>query len=65
MLTEALDDNDPSQRALGIKAGLEWRRAADCRLFYVDRGWSDGMWKAWDLYQEEGLSTEIRRISRT
>jgi hypothetical protein len=38
-----LEDNDPPQRALGIKAGLAWRRVAELSIFYTDRGWSSGM----------------------
>lgn len=43
MLTAALDDGDPSQRELGIKAGSVWREAADSTVIYVDHGLSSGM----------------------
>jgi hypothetical protein len=60
MLTTALDDNDPEQRAAGIAAGLEWRKRADLRVFYVDYGHSNGMLAAQDLYDREGLPYETR-----
>ena len=62
MLTTALDDRDPAQRAIGIETGLAWRRRADERLFYVDLGWSTGMKAAKDLYKSEGLSYKVRQI---
>lgn len=39
-----LDDKVPHERALGIKAGFEWREAAGLTIVYVDRGISRGMW---------------------
>lgn len=53
MLTDALDDTDPVERAIGIKAGLSWRNAhmpirdgdgtvigytKVCHIFYVQVG---------------------------
>lgn len=43
-----LDDNVPDERALGILAGLEWYRAADLIVFYMDRGMSNGMNAAYE-----------------
>ena len=60
MLTDALDDRDPKDRALAIEAGLHWRRKADHRAFYVDYGWSQGMRDAQALYRQEGLAFSIR-----
>jgi len=72
MLTDALDDNDSFERAIGIAAGLEWRRAryvdgaGDLHpvlpVFYVDLGWSDGMWYAQARYDEEQIHYEIRTL---
>jgi hypothetical protein len=42
MLTEALDDNDPEQRKLGMEAGFAWSDGST-HVFYVDLGWSGGM----------------------
>lgn len=62
MLTDALDDNDPEERKLGIDCGLAWRRRADLRVFYIDRGWSRGMLAARKLYDDDGLTYEIREL---
>ncbi len=62
MLTIALDDGDPAERKLGIELGLAWRRRADMRIFYTDRGWSPGMKAARELYVAEGLTYELRRL---
>lgn len=43
MLTQALDDNDPADRQLGIVAGYEWWRVAEAIYFFTDLGWSKGM----------------------
>jgi len=64
MLTTALNDLIPEQRALGIQAGLAWRRRADSRIFYVDLGWSGGMLAACNLYIAEGLSYQIRNLDQ-
>lgn len=62
MLTTALDDGDPEERALGIQLGLAFRRAVDMRIFYVDLGWSTGMRAARSTYVDEYLPYEIRRL---
>lgn len=38
-----LDDMQPEERALGIRAGFAWREVAFGSIFYVDIGWSNGM----------------------
>ena len=64
MLTDALDDGDPEQRELGIKAGLDMRKhlIEGCRaivVFYTDLGWSPGMLRArFNGYYERQLSDE-------
>lgn len=62
MLTTCLDDNNQSERDLGIKAGLAWREIAEMRIFFVDHGWSKGMLLAKELYDKEDLPYEIRYI---
>ena len=62
MLTTALDDSIPEDRELGIALGLAWRRKADMRIFYIDRGWSGGMKAARELYERERLPYEIRKL---
>lgn len=38
-----LDDGDPNERDLGIRAGFAWRDVADVTVVYIDRGISKGM----------------------
>ena len=57
-----LDDLIPEERKLGIEAGLAWRRVAELRVFYGDRGWSTGMIAARDLYRTEKLPYEVRSL---
>lgn len=40
-----LDDTISEERALGIRAGLEWGKAAEKTVVYVDHGVSEGMWE--------------------
>ncbi len=62
LLTQVLDDTDPIQRDLGIRAGFAWREGAT-RVFYVDFGWSTGMLKAVDDLHQAGIDdVEIRRL---
>lgn len=46
-----LDDTDPAQRYLGMKAGFAWMRFADLVAIYIDLGKSHGMkeGEAWAL----------------
>jgi hypothetical protein len=41
-----LDDKVEYERELGIQAGLAWMSVADYSVFYTDRGWSKGMYRA-------------------
>ncbi len=43
LYTQALDDSDPAQRELGIKAGFVFRWGCDATVFYMDHGMSSGM----------------------
>lgn len=43
LFPQFLDDNDPTERALGIEAGLAWYRVADKCVVYADMGYSKGM----------------------
>lgn len=61
---QALDDNDPGQRQLGIGAGFEWWEAADAVVFYVDLGMSPGMRAAFERAIELRLPVEIRRLTK-
>lgn len=57
-----LDDALVHERVLGIAAGLAWRAVAQEAIFYVDRGWSNGMLGAKELYEREGFPFSIRSI---
>jgi hypothetical protein len=61
MLTDALDDTNPVERAIGIKAGLAWRTVAQI-VVYVDLGWSKGMLLAKELHDREGTIYEERKL---
>lgn len=43
LYTQVLNDLHPSERALGIHAGLAWGVAAEKTVVYVDYGYSNGM----------------------
>jgi hypothetical protein len=78
MLTDALDDNNPEERALGIEAGLAWRQVfrvimhpmgqesaeSISHAFYVDFGHTYGMLLAKKRYDEEGIKYEERTLPR-
>lgn len=57
-----LDDAIPAERALGIAAGLEWRKVSDVSVFYVDLGWSPGMTFALRSAKREKRPVEVRTI---
>jgi len=57
-----LNDDIPSEREWGIRAGLAWRRVADRAVFYLDRGWSNGMRAARDVYLAEQRPVEMRYL---
>lgn len=54
LYTQVLDDEEPEQRALGIQAGLAWRRVAPLSVFCVRYGWSRGMLAALESAKLEG-----------
>lgn len=55
-----LDDGNFNERALGIRAGLEWARKAHCTVVYVDLGFSNGMRQGIDHAREMGRTIEQR-----
>ena len=80
MLTDALDDDDPRERELGIHAGLAWRHArvpirdSDGavighapvqHVFYIDLGWSRGMLLAKSTYDNDKITYEERKLPWT
>lgn len=62
LYTQFLDDEVPEERALGIKAGLAWRRVADYSVIYTDYGISDGMQGGIDVVKQSGLEVVYRKI---
>lgn len=78
MLTRALDDKNPVERHVGIKAGLAWRHAhtpildsdghtvlgyEEVRhIFYIDLGKSEGMLLMKKLLDDEGTTYEERKL---
>ena len=59
-----LDDNKPSERDLGIEAGLEWGRQAVETLVYCDHGISIGMAHGIARAVEEGRPVVLRALDR-
>jgi hypothetical protein len=57
-----LDDNIPSERKLGIDAGLIWKEVADAHVFYIDLGISKGMQYAIESLSNKNVKVEFRKI---
>jgi hypothetical protein len=57
-----LDDEIPEERALGINAGLAWKRVAEKHVFYIDYGYSRGMEYARAFACENNIPMEERKI---
>lgn len=59
-----LDDIDPHERRLGIRAGHAWMRAADAVVVYVDRGITNGMLDGIAVAKELGVPVEYRKMGK-
>lgn len=57
-----LNDNIPTERELGINAGLMWLDCADLHVFYIDYGYSDGMKYAIEYARNKNIPVEIRLL---
>ena len=57
-----LDDEIPSERRLGIAAGLAWGAHAEQVVFYMDMGCSPGMQAAREHWRSVGMPVVERRI---
>lgn len=57
-----LDDTVPSERALGIEAGLAWGAVAELTVIYEDHGISEGMKLGIARAIAEGRPVEYRRL---
>lgn len=58
-----LDDNDPTQRAMGIEAGLVWGECAEATIVYTDLGVSRGMHQGVTRAESSGRPVEYRSLS--
>jgi len=57
-----LNDESPTERAIGILLGLEWLSCADAQVFYVDYGMSKGMKEAEAMGEKNGIERVYRKI---
>lgn len=62
LYTQCLDDTKPLERALGIKAGLDWGMVADLTVVYVDRGISGGMVQGIERAIAENRPVQFRSL---
>lgn len=60
-----LEDDIEKERQLGIKAGLDWYRAADLIVLYIDRGVSKGMKFAIKRAAIYDLEIDFRRLEES
>lgn len=61
---EVVDDNDPSERRCGIRAGLAWAAVADYMVVYTDYGISKGMKSAIRFARRISLPVVYRSIGK-
>lgn len=57
-----LDDLVPDERALGIRAGLEWGAVAERTVVYTDLGISRGMQVGIERARAMGRPVDMRRL---
>jgi len=57
-----LRDEIKAERNLGIKAGLAWLEDAELHVFYIDRGFSEGMRFAYTCSRFLSVKREYRRL---
>lgn len=62
LYTQVLDDNDPSERAAGIEAGLTWGAYANTVAVYEDIGISPGMRIGIEAAEKRGASVFFRKL---
>lgn len=62
LYTQALDDQDPLERKIGIEAGLAWGPQADATVVYAGRGISRGMSLGIERALGEGRAVEYRDL---
>lgn len=57
-----LNDRDPTERKLGIEAGIAWKNAADKTVVYTDLGVTTGMAYGIDRAETKGQMVEYRQL---
>lgn len=57
-----LNDDNPDERALGIRAGFQWGETADLIAVYTDMGISKGMQQGITHYTDYGIPVHYRRL---
>ena len=62
LYTQVLDDTDPESRDRGMTAGFAWGKKCDLRAFYMDRGMSGGMLRAYTMCQGCGEQFVFRYL---
>lgn len=62
LYTQALDDENPKERRLGIEAGLAWGPVAHATVVYTDLGISPGMRIGIDRAASEGRRVFYRSL---
>lgn len=63
LLTQVLNDDVPTQRQLGIDAGLAWGAAAHATVVYTDLGVSHGMAQGIGDARHHGRPVEYRSLA--
>lgn len=57
-----LDDTNPEERKLGMKAGHVWIYWSECLVVYTDRGISKGMEAGIEYAKGAGIPVEYRSL---
>lgn len=58
-----LDDSDPAERAMGMRAGFTWGDAAEATVVYTDLGMSPGMREGIRCAESAGRPVEYRALT--
>lgn len=59
-----LDDQEPTERRLGMKASFAWGRKADLIAVYADHGISEGMRRGIERALEHGQKVTYRYLEK-
>lgn len=64
LYTQSLCDATESERKLGIETSFKWHDDDLKKVFYIDRGFSQGMSLSYVHALEKGIQTEFRTMSK-